>query len=355
MRHALVLAERALGTTAPNPAVGCVIVKDERVVGRGWTQKGGRPHAETMALAEAGAAAGGATAYVTLEPCAHQGETPPCANALIAAGVARVVAAVQDPDPRVSGKGIAMLWDAGVQVVTGMLEKEAADLNAGFFLRVRENRPLVTLKVAQSLDGKTATVSGQSQWITGPQARRFGHLLRAKHDAILIGIETALADDPELTCRIAGLEDRSPIRIVLDTRLRLTEWSKLAQTARQTPTFVFTTSDGGGALEACGVEVIRTAKDARGRPDLGAVLNDLAKRGVTRLLVEGGAAVHAAFLDRGFADRLEIFRAPIVLGASGRNGIDALKTLDLDEASRFVSLGRRVLGPDMLESFAARA
>jgi diaminohydroxyphosphoribosylaminopyrimidine deaminase/5-amino-6-(5-phosphoribosylamino)uracil reductase len=355
MHHALSLAERALGTTAPNPAVGCVIVKDERVVGRGWTQPGGRPHAEVVALAEAGEAARGATAYVTLEPCAHHGQTPPCANALIAAGVARVVAAVQDPDPRVSGKGIAMLWDGGVQVATGVLEKEAAELNAGFFLRVKENRPLVTLKVAQSLDGKTATVSGQSKWITGPEARRFGHLLRAKNDAILIGIETALADDPELTCRIAGLEERSPIRVVLDTRLRLTESSKLAQTARQTPTLVFTTSGGGGKLEAFGVKVIRTAKDARGRPDIGAVLNDLAKRGVTRLLVEGGAAVHAAFLDRGFADRLEIFRAPIVLGASGRNGIDALKTLDLDEASRFVSLGRRVLGPDMLESFAARA
>jgi diaminohydroxyphosphoribosylaminopyrimidine deaminase/5-amino-6-(5-phosphoribosylamino)uracil reductase len=341
--------------TAPNPAVGCVIVAEDRVVGRGWTQPGGRPHAETMALAEAGEAARGGTAYVTLEPCAHQGETPPCANALIAAGVARVVAAVQDPDPRVRGKGIAMLWDAGVQVAGGVLEKEASDLNAGFFLRIRENRPLVTLKVAQSLDGKTATVSGQSKWITGHEARRFGHLLRAKNDAILIGIETALADDPELTCRIAGLEDRSPIRIVLDTRLRLTEWSKLAQTARQIPTLVFTTTEGGGKLEACGVDVIRTAKDARGRPDIGAVLNDLARRGVTRLLVEGGASVHAAFLDRGFGDRLEIFSAPIVLGASGRNGIEALKTLDLDEASRFVSLGRRVLGPDMLESFAARA
>jgi diaminohydroxyphosphoribosylaminopyrimidine deaminase/5-amino-6-(5-phosphoribosylamino)uracil reductase len=356
MRHALALANRALGRTAPNPAVGCVIVSEEgRVLGRGWTQAGGRPHAETMALAEAGEAACGATAYVTLEPCAHHGHTPPCASALVEAGIARVVAAVEDPDPRVSGKGFAMLWDAGVVVTTGVLEKDAADLNAGFFLRMRENRPLVTLKIAQSLDGKTATVSGQSKWITGDAARRFGHLLRAKHDAILIGIETALADDPELTCRIAGLEDRSPIRVVLDTRLRLNEWSKLAQTARQTPTLLFTTAEGGGKLEASGIEVVKTARDARGRPDIGAVLNDLAKRGVTRLLVEGGATVHAAFLDRGFADRLEIFRAPIVLGAAGRSAVDALAALDLDEASRFVSRGRRVFGPDMLESFAARA
>ncbi len=355
MRHALALAERALGRTAPNPAVGCVIVsKDERVIGRGWTQPGGRPHAETMALAQAGEEAQGATAYVTLEPCAHQGQTPPCANALIAAGVARVVAAVEDPDPRVAGKGIAMLWDAGVQVATGVLEKEAAALNAGFFLRVKQNRPLVTLKIASSLDGKTATLSGQSKWITGPDARRFGHLLRARHDAILIGIETALADDPELTCRIAGLEDRSPIRVVLDTRLRLGERSKLAQSARQTPTLVFTTNDGGGRLEACGIAVVKTARDARGRPDIGAVLGELARRGITRLLVEGGASVHASFLDRGLADRLEIFRAPVVLGASGRSAVDALAALDLDEASRFVSVGRRVLGPDLLESFAAR-
>jgi diaminohydroxyphosphoribosylaminopyrimidine deaminase/5-amino-6-(5-phosphoribosylamino)uracil reductase len=356
MRHALALAGRALGTTAPNPAVGCVIVsKDERVVGRGWTQAGGRPHAETMALAQAGEEAQGATVYVTLEPCAHHGLTPPCANALVAAGVARVVAAVEDPDPRVAGKGIAMLWDAGVQVATGVLQKEAAELNAGFFLRVKQNRPLVTLKIAQSLDGKTATLSGQSRWITGPAARRFGHLLRARHDAILIGIETALADDPELTCRIKGLEARSPIRVLLDTRLRLGEGSKLAQSARQTPTWVFTAGEGGGRLEAGGVEVIKAVRDARGRPDVGAVLNELARRGITRLLVEGGASVHAAFLDRGLADRLEIFRAPVVLGASGRSAVDALAALDLDEASRFVSLSTRTLGPDLLETFAARA
>jgi diaminohydroxyphosphoribosylaminopyrimidine deaminase/5-amino-6-(5-phosphoribosylamino)uracil reductase len=355
MRHALTLAERGLGTTAPNPAVGCVVVAENRVVGRGWTQRGGRPHAETMALAEAGDVARGATAYVTLEPCAHHGQTPPCANALVEAGVARVVVAVEDPDPRVSGKGIAMLRANGIDVATGVLERDAAELNAGFFLRVKENRPLVTLKIAQSLDGKTATVSGQSKWITGPEARRFGHLLRAKNDAILIGIETALADDPELTCRLPGLEDRSPVRIVLDTRLRLPEGAKLVRTAKQTPTIVFTVANGGGTLVASGVEIVKVARDPRGRPDVGAVLAELGRRGVTRLLVEGGAAVHAAFIDRGLADRLEVFRAPILLGGSGRNAIDALAALDLDEASRFVPMGGRKLGPDMLESFAARA
>jgi len=356
MRHALALAERVLGTTAPNPAVGCVIVADDgRVVGRGWTKPRGRPHAETQALAQAGDAARGATAYVTLEPCAHEGQTPPCANALIAAGIKRAVIAVEDPDPRVLGKGIAMLWDAGIEVETGVLEQDAAELNAGFFLRVTQNRPLVTLKIAQSLDGKTATVSGESKWITGPEARRFGHLLRAKHDAILVGIETALADDPELSCRIAGLENRSPLRVVLDTRLRLPASSKLALTARQIPTLVFTTVSDTGALSNAGVEVIRVDRDARGRPDIARVLEALATRGVTRLLVEGGASVHAAFLDRGLADRLEIFRAPIVLGGSGRNSIEALAALELDEASRFVCRGRRTLGPDVLETYAARA
>jgi diaminohydroxyphosphoribosylaminopyrimidine deaminase/5-amino-6-(5-phosphoribosylamino)uracil reductase len=355
MRHALALAERALGTTAPNPAVGCVIVAENRVVGRGWTQEGGRPHAETMALADAREAARGATAYVTLEPCAHHGQTPPCAEALVQAGVARVVAAVEDPDPRVSGQGFAMLRAAGIDVATGVLEREAADLNAGFFLRVKEGRPLVTLKIAQSLDGRTSTVSGQSKWITGPQARHFGHLLRAKNDAILIGIETALADDPELTCRLSGLEDRSPVRVVLDTRLRLPEGSKLVRTAREVPTLVFTVANGGGTLVASGVEIVKVPRDPRGRPDIAAVLGELARRGVTRLLVEGGAGVHAAFLDRGLADRLEVFRAPVVLGGSGGNAIDALSALDLDEASRFVPTGRRALGADLLESFAARA
>ena len=353
MHHALALAERALGTTAPNPAVGCVIVApDGRVVGRGWTGQGGRPHAETLALAQAGAAARGATAYVTLEPCSHQGQTPPCASALIAAGVARVVAAVTDPDPRVKGAGFATLRAAGTEVVTGIGANEAAEQNAGFFMRVNQGRPLVTLKIAQSLDGKTATATGESKWITGEAARAYGHLLRARHDAILIGIGTALADDPELTCRLPGLEDRSPLRVVLDTRLKLTEWSKLAQSAAETPTLVFTTAQGGGALTTCGIEVVRVARDVRGRPDLEAVLKELGKRGITRLLVEGGATVHASFLDRNLVDRLEVFRAPLILGEAGHGAIDALAALTLGEAPRFKPMSRRSLGPDLLESFA---
>jgi diaminohydroxyphosphoribosylaminopyrimidine deaminase/5-amino-6-(5-phosphoribosylamino)uracil reductase len=345
MRHALTLAGRALGQVAPNPAVGCAIVRDGVVVGRGWTQKGGRPHAETMALAQAGGAARGATAYVTLEPCAHHGQTPPCANALIDAGVVRVVAAVEDPDPRVSGKGFAMLRAANIEVTTDVLKNEAAELNAGFFLRILEGRPLVTLKIAESADGFIAKPSGESKWITGEEARRFAHLLRARHDAILVGIGTVLADDPELTCRLPGLENRSPIRVVLDSGLRLSPASKLAQTARRIPTLVFTASDGGDELKELGVEIVKIAD--QGRPNVRAVLSTLAKRGITRLLVEGGAVVHAAFLEQGLADRLEIFRAPVTLGDGIPNVLNA-------EAG-FVRTAERRLGPDMLESYAAKA
>jgi len=356
MQHALRLAERGLGRVAPNPAVGCVIVSPEgNVLGRGTTGEGGRPHAETIALAQAGATARGATAYVTLEPCAHHGRTPPCAEALVAAGIGRVVAATEDPDPRVSSRGLAILRAAGVEVSTGLMAVEAERLNAGFFLRIRERRPLVTLKIAMSADGRTASAAGESKWITGEEARRFGHLLRARHDAILVGSETALADDPELTCRLPGLECRSPTRVVLDTHLRLGENSRLAQTARDIPTLVFTTDDGGDALRAVGVEIIIAASDPQGRPEIGAVLHELAARGIARLLVEGGARVHAAFLDRGFADELELFRAPLILGGAGHPAIAALAEPGLAEAQRFVATDSRKLGADLLESLARRA
>jgi diaminohydroxyphosphoribosylaminopyrimidine deaminase/5-amino-6-(5-phosphoribosylamino)uracil reductase len=358
MRHAIALGARGVGRTGRVPSVGCVIVApDGRVVGRGRTDESGRPHAEAAALRQAGGAARGATAYVTLEPCSHQGGTGgPCADALIAAGVARVVIACGDPDPRVNGQGIAKLKAANIDVAIGVLEREAAPALEGFFLRLARNRPLVTLKIAQSLDGKTATVSGDSKWITGEDARRFGHLLRAQNDAILVGVNTALADDPELTCRIDGLEVHSPLRVVLDTRLRLGEWSKLAATAAVTPTIVFTAAaEGGAKLRAAGVEVVKVARDARGRPDLAAMLTELSQRNVTRLLVEGGATVHAAFLDRGLADRLEIFTAPIALGAAGHSAIDALAALTLEEAPRFVRVAQRTLGIDLLESFVRKA
>jgi diaminohydroxyphosphoribosylaminopyrimidine deaminase / 5-amino-6-(5-phosphoribosylamino)uracil reductase len=356
MQHALRLAQRALGRVAPNPAVGCLIVSPGgRIVGRGFTQDGGRPHAEAIALAQAGDAARGATVYVTLEPCAHHGQSAPCAEALIDAGVSRVVIALKDPDGRVNGRGLKMLQDEGIVVCCDVLASEGRRMNAGFLSKVEKGRPLVTLKIAQSLDGRTATSSGESKWITSSEARRFGHLLRAQHDAVLVGIETALADDPELTCRIAGLERRSPVRVVLDTRLRLSEGSKLARSAQDIPTIIYSMGSPSRGLKAAGAEIVMVARDARGRPDVAMVLRNLADRGITRLLVEGGAGVHASFLDRKLADRLEIFTGPLVLGGAGHSAIDALAALALDEVPRFRRVERRSLGPDLLETFEAAA
>ena len=237
MRHALMLGDRGLGRTGGNPSVGCVIVAaDGTIVGRGRTADGGIPHGEAVALAQAGDRARGATAYVTLEPCAAVTRTPSCAQSLVAAGVARVVCALEDPHHLTAGQGFASLRAAGVAVVTGLLADKARRSHAGFLMRLAQDRPFVTLKIAQSLDGRTATANGESQWISGPEARRFGHLMRVQNDAILVGINTALADDPALTVRLPGLEAQSPLRIVLDTRLRLSPQSKLATTARKIPT-----------------------------------------------------------------------------------------------------------------------
>jgi diaminohydroxyphosphoribosylaminopyrimidine deaminase/5-amino-6-(5-phosphoribosylamino)uracil reductase len=318
MHHALTLATRALGRVAPNPAVGCVIVStDGRVVGRGMTQDGGRPHAEAVALAQAGRAARGATAYVTLEPCAHLGKTPPCADALVAAGVAHVVVAVTDPDARVNGRGIAILRAAGIEVVTGLMEMEATALNAGFFLRIQKNRPLVTLKLAQSANHKTIPPRGADRWITGMEARRFAHLLRARHDAILVGVNTVIEDDPELTVRLPGLEKYSPLCVVLDRYGRMPKTAKLARP---------------GTLVVA--------------DDIPTVLAMLAGRGVTRLLVEGGATVARAFAD--VADRLELFTAPHTLGDKAGGDVSALPL-------NFVRVNKRALGSDTLESFVRRA
>jgi diaminohydroxyphosphoribosylaminopyrimidine deaminase/5-amino-6-(5-phosphoribosylamino)uracil reductase len=353
MRHALRLAERGLGIVAPNPSVGCLIVAgDGRILGRGWTQRGGRPHAETVALAEAGDAARGATAYVTLEPCAHHGQTPPCADALIAAGIARAVIATPDPDPRVNGRGSARLSAAGIDVAEGVCADDAKALNQGFFTRVTDARPMVALKIAQSADGFVADAQGHSRWITSDLARRHGHYLRATHDAIMVGIRTVLTDDPLLTCRVDGLEDRSPVRVVLDRDLRLPLGSQLVATARLTPVIVFTVQhDGGDKLRDAGVEVVSIAPDPDGLPDIAAVLHELAKRGITRLIAEGGPTVHATLLRRSLADRLHVYRAPLLLGAGARSAIARLET-GLEHAPKLRRLAQRDLGPDLLESFA---
>lgn len=359
MASALSLARRGLGTTFPNPSVGCVLVRDGVVVGRGRTRAGGRPHAETEALAQAGERARGAVAYVSLEPCDHHGQTPPCSLALIRAGVARVVVACEDPDPRVSGAGMRRLREAGIEVRSGVLAEEARELNAGFFMRLREGRPLVTLKLATTLDGRIAVRTGESRWITGEVARAWGHGLRARSDAILVGLNTALADDPELTCRLPGLSDRSPARVVLDSRLRLSLTAKLVRTAGTVPTLLLALPGGdkarSHAFRDAGVEVVEVPPDAEGVLDVGAALRALGDRGLTRLLVEGGARVAGSLLRARLVDRLEWFRAPCVMGGDGLAAVVGFGVDALADAPGFVRLSTRRAGLDLAESYARRA
>ncbi len=355
MGAALTLARRGVGNAWPNPAVGCVIVNGGSVVGRGWTQPGGRPHAETEAIGRAGDAARGGTAYVTLEPCSHWGKTPPCAEALIASGVARVFAAVEDPDPRVAGGGLARLREAGIAIESGLCSAEAAEINAGFFRRVRTGRPLVTLKLATSLDGRIATGSGESRWITGPAARERTHLLRATHDAILVGAATVLADNPQLTCRLPGLEHRSPVRVALDRNLVIPLDSCLVAEARQHPSWLITAPgsdpDRREALQQAGVEIIDAAANETGRIDLADALRLLGARGLTRLLVEGGGRLAASLLSARLVDRLVWLHAPLLLGADGVPAVGALGLMALAEATRFDLLSSETVGADLLSTY----
>jgi diaminohydroxyphosphoribosylaminopyrimidine deaminase/5-amino-6-(5-phosphoribosylamino)uracil reductase len=360
MHHALRLATRGLGLTAPNPTVGAVAVKDGQLLGAGVTGRGGRPHAEPQALAQAGQSAPGATLYVTLEPCRHHGQTPPCTDAILASGVETVIIACEDPDPRMSGKGTALLREAGRSVITGICQREAEALNAGFFTRVRENRPFITLKCATSLDGNIATASYHSRWITGPLARQRGHLLRATHDAILTGIETALADNPALTCRLPGRAGDSPIRIVADSHLRLPIESQLVQTAQTTPLWIATLPESleteqekVQALQAVGVEVL--AVEATGesprRISLSALLTQLAERGITRLLTEGGSMLNAALLKTGKVDEVQWFRAPVLIGKDGIAAFSLFSPEEVTHAPRWQMIHRQSLGDDVLEIY----
>lgn len=355
MAVALGLARRGLGRVWPNPSVGCVIVKDGRVVGRGWTQPGGRPHAETEALRRAGAAARGATVYISLEPCAHHGKTPPCADALIDAGVARAVVAIEDPFRRVAGRGLERMRGAGIDVVTGVGHDAAAALNAGFFMRIGDARPLFTLKTASTLDGRIATHTGESQWITGEPARARGHALRASADAVMVGVGTALADDPRLDCRLPGLADRSPVRIVVDSRARLPLTSRLVRTARETPTWLLTLAGQDArhrAFADAGIEVIEVAPDADGNLDLEVGAGALGDRGLTRVLVEGGGRLAAGLLRAGLVDRLVWFRAPRLIGGDGLPATEAFGVDRLDQAPAFRRIAVVEVGDDVMETYA---
>ena len=356
MSLALMLARRVLGSVAPNPAVGCVIAKKQdahvRILARAATGEGGRPHAETQALERAGIEAKGSSVYVTLEPCAHQGETPPCVEALVQAGVARVVYAMGDPDARVNGRGAKRLQEAGIMVEAGVLRDEAESINAGYLLHRTQARPLVTLKLATSLDGRIATASGASRWITGEQARRRGHLLRATSDAILVGSGCALKDDPMLTCRLEGMESRSPIRIIADGRLRLSPRSRLAKSAKDFGLWILTRPDAPAkqrkALQACGATLL----DVAGEPlNMKTALEILAKRGITRLLVEGGAMLATSLLQESLVDRIEWFRAPLLLGDDSLAAFGDLGLEEVSSAPRLHPLAQSRPGEDIQDSF----
>src|ERR1700724_704129 len=330
MQLALTLGRRGQGRTWPNPAVGAVVVKDGVIDGRGWTQPGGRPHAEPEALKLAGEAARGATLYATLEPCSHFGKSPPCADAIIAAGVARGGSAIEDPNPEAAGQGHAKLRAAGIKVDIGLGAAEAARDHAGHFRRVREKRPHVILKLAVSSDDKIGAAGHKPVAISGDVAKARVHLLRAQCDAILVGIGTVLADDPLLTCLLPGMEVRSPVRVVLDRALRIPGSSKLVHSARETPLWVMTSnlSEAPAAMKlgAAGAQVIRVATTTAPPPGLGlkAVLHALAEKGITRLLVEGGARVASSFVAAGLVDEVWLLRGPDAIGADGVAALDAL-------------------------------
>jgi len=353
MQLALSLGRRGLGRTSPNPAVGAVVVKEGLIVGRGWTQPGGRPHAETEALKRAGKEAKGATLYVTLEPCSHQGKTPPCIDAIIRSGIARVVSALEDPNPEVAGQGYAKLRERGIAVDTGLEAEAAARQHAGHIRRMRDGRPQVLLKLAASADGKAGLLGRKPAGITGEAARARVHQMRAESDAILVGIGTVLSDDPHLTCRLPGMIGWSPVRVILDARLRIPLATSIVGTARETPTWVFTTPNASPVaediLKAKGVEVFRVdGKD--GRLDLNAVLKALAGRGITRLMVEGGPTVAAAFIKADLVDEAALFRSPKPLG----EGIDLLEGLPLTALTKSPKLKPAVsetVGGDTLETF----
>ena len=352
MELALTLGRRGLGRTWPNPAVGAVVVRDGVIVGRGWTQPGGRPHAEPVALAQAGEAARGATLYVTLEPCSHVGKSPPCADAVIAAGIKRVVSAIEDPNPEVAGQGHARLRAAGIEVDVGLMAEEAARAHAGHFRRIRAHRPHVIVKLAVSTDDRIAAAGHKTVAITGEAANARVHLLRAQCDAILVGIGTVLADDPLLTCRLPGMEARSPVRLVLDRSLRIPVKSRLVQSARNTPLWVVASelaeAPAAAILGAAGAQVIRIGSSSNGGLDLTEVLPTLAQRGITRLLVEGGSRVASSFLAAGLADEFWLLRGAGAIGADGVAALGALPLTAITQSSAFRVRASEKLGPDTL-------
>lgn len=348
MRLALRLGRRGAGRTSPNPPVGAVVVRGGKIVGRGYHRRAGAPHAEAVALAQARDKARGATLYVTLEPCAHHGRTPPCTRAIVAAGIREVVVGTRDPNPRVVGGGLERLRRAGLSVRTGVLQEECEALIAAFRKHVTLGLPFVTVKLAASLDGRIATATGDARWISGPDSRTLVHRLRNQHDAVLVGAETVRRDDPELTCRLRG--GRSPLRVILDGRLRISPTSRVVRDGKA-PTLVICGARASAArrrqIQARGAEVL-TLPENRGRIPLRRVMQELGRRGIMSVLVEGGADVAAAVLKAGVADCLHLFYAPKIIGGDGRPMLGPLGVRRLRHALRVDAVQLRRIGPDLL-------
>lgn len=348
MRQALELAADRLGLTSPNPSVGCVIERGRKVVGRGVTGVGGRPHAETVAIADAGIRARGATAYVSFEPCAHFGQTPPCADALVAAGLKRVVVACLDPDSRVAGRGIAILKRAKIAVTTGVLKDEAIRLNEGFIARVSRGRPMNILKLAMSMDGRIAAASGDSQWISSEESRQLVHRWRRECDAVMVGAGTVIADDPRLTCRIPG--GRDPVRVVIDARLRTPPTARVYRQRSKAPTILVTTQTNLAAAQEKyahrRVEVIAVASYGD-QIELGRLMLEFGHRGWCRVLIEGGANLAGSALSAGIVDRVALFVAPKILG-DGLPAIGGMKSSSVCDGLALKDLSARMVGDDCL-------
>jgi diaminohydroxyphosphoribosylaminopyrimidine deaminase/5-amino-6-(5-phosphoribosylamino)uracil reductase len=357
MQLALTLGRRGLGRTWPNPAVGAVVVKDGVIVGRGRTQPGGRPHAEPEALRRAGEAARGATLYVTLEPCSHHGKSPPCADAIIAAGISRVVAAIEDPNPEVAGRGHARLRAAGITVDVGLFADDAARDHAGHFRRIRDRRPHVILKLAVSADDRIAASGRKPVAITGEAAQARVHLLRAQSDAILVGIGTVLSDNPLLTCRLPGMSARSPVRLVLDHSLRIPGDSRMVHSARQTPLWMVASeladAPAAARLAAAGAQIIRIPRAGASERDLDlpTLLHALAERGITRLMVEGGSRVASSFVSADLADEIWLLRGPAAIGTDGVAALDALPLSEITQSPRFALRASETLGNDTISIY----
>ncbi len=348
MREALALAQARLGLTSPNPSVGCIIVRAGKVVGRGVTGIGGRPHGETVALSAVGSRARGAVVYVSFEPCAHHGETPPCAQALVKAGVRRVVIGCVDPDFRVKGRGISILKRAGIEVVTGVLEKESARLNEGFITRVTRGRPMGLLKLAMSLDGRIAAEGGDSRWISSEPSRELVHRWRAESDAVMVGAGTVIADNPRLTCRIAG--GRDPVRVIVDARLRTDRSARVYRQRSTAPAILVTQPSNLARAQKKylrrGVEVIAVSAK-RGKLSLDQLMREFGRRGWCRVLIEGGANLAGSALEAGIVDRIALFVAPKIIGA-GLPAIEGTHLRSVRDAFQMIELSARPVGGDLL-------